>query len=51
MRGKLSQAAVAREQDLTRGQRLWERMLEYRHTAKLSLSRAKLLLASYKETE
>ena len=51
MRGKLSQAAVAHEQDLTRGQRLWERMLEYRRTAKLSLSRAKLLLASYKNTE
>ncbi len=35
----------------TRGQRLWARMLDYRQTAKLSLARAKLLTASYKETE
>lgn len=35
----------------TRGQRLWERMLEYRQKTRLSLSRAKLVTASYKETE
>ncbi len=35
----------------SRGEALWARMLEYRHTAKLSLARAKLLSASYKETE
>jgi len=35
----------------TRGQKLWERMLEYRQQARLSLSRAKLVTASYKETE
>lgn len=35
----------------TRGQRLWAQMLEYRHSSKLSLARAKLLTASYKETE
>jgi formate C-acetyltransferase len=35
----------------TRGQKLWERMLGYRQKAKLSLARAKLVLASYRETE
>lgn len=51
MSESLSKAVVADEHDLTRGQRLWERILGYRQTAKLSLSRAKLLTASYKETE
>lgn len=37
-------------QVLTRGQMLWQRMLEYRQSAKLSLARAKLLTASYRET-
>ena len=36
---------------LTRGQRLWQRMLEHRRLAKLSLARAKLVTASYRETE
>lgn len=36
---------------LTRGQRLWQRMLEHRQRAKLSLARAKLVTASYRETE
>ncbi len=51
MSTNLSQAAVDWKENMTRGQRLWERMLEYRQTAKLSLSRVKLLVASYKETE
>lgn len=36
---------------LTRGQRLWERMIEYRRTARLSLWRARLAAESYRETE
>ncbi len=51
MSENLSKAVGDGKHDLTRGQRLWERMLEHRQTAKLSLSRVKLLVASYKETE
>jgi pyruvate formate-lyase/glycerol dehydratase family glycyl radical enzyme len=36
---------------VTRGQKLWERMLEYRRTGKISLARAKLLKKAYEETE
>jgi pyruvate formate-lyase/glycerol dehydratase family glycyl radical enzyme len=35
----------------TRGQRIWNRVRDNRHTAKLSLERARLITASYKETE
>ena len=35
----------------SRGSRLWNRMLDYRQSAKLSLARANLVTASYKETE
>ncbi len=45
------QTLVRNGQGLTRGQRLWERMLQYRQTARLSLSRAELITESYKETE
>jgi formate C-acetyltransferase len=51
MNKKMNEAIVTDDQVGTRGQRLWERMLEYRQTAKPSLSRAKLLTASYRETE
>ena len=51
MNSNLQEATDSEYRDLTRGQMLWQRMLEYRRTAKLSLARAKLLTASYKETE
>ncbi|MBI2910310.1 MAG: glycyl radical protein [Chloroflexi bacterium] len=35
----------------TRGQRLWQEMMEARRNARLSLHRGRLLTASYKETE
>jgi pyruvate formate-lyase/glycerol dehydratase family glycyl radical enzyme len=35
----------------TRGQRIWRRVRDKRYTAKLSLARARLITASYKETE
>jgi pyruvate formate-lyase/glycerol dehydratase family glycyl radical enzyme len=35
----------------TRGQRVWSRLHDKRYTAKLSLARARLITASYKETE
>lgn len=44
-------ATVPDKQTESRGERLWKRMLDYRQNAKLSLARAKLLTASYKETE
>ena len=37
--------------ELTRGQRLWNRMRDELDKGKLSLARARLLTASYKETE
>ena len=39
------------EKKLTRGQRLWGRLLEARKTAPVSQWRAKLLTDSWKETE
>jgi len=36
---------------LTRGQRLWEKLVEVRRTAPASIERAKLVTASWKETE
>jgi len=39
------------ESNLTRGQRIWNRLLALRSSGKLSLERARLLTASYKETE
>lgn len=36
---------------VSRGQRLWERALEHRKNARLSLARALLVLDSYRETE
>ncbi|MBU1209371.1 MAG: pyruvate formate lyase family protein [Proteobacteria bacterium] len=45
------EAIPSEKQAGTRGQKLWERMLEYRQKTRLSLSRAKLVTASYKETE
>ena len=45
------EGTLPRQEGVTRGQKLWKRMLEYRQRAKLSLARAKLLTASYKETE
>ena len=37
--------------ELSRSQRLWDRLLEARRTAPVSQWRAKLLTASWKETE
>ena len=37
--------------EMTRGQRLWSRLRDLRDTAPASLERAKLVTASYKETE
>jgi pyruvate formate-lyase/glycerol dehydratase family glycyl radical enzyme len=37
--------------DLSRGQRIWNRLREKRDTGMLSLERARLVTASYKETE
>lgn len=42
---------VSEESELTRGQRIWQRMRDLRDVGKLSLERARLLTASYKETE
>lgn len=42
---------VSEESELTRGQRIWQTMRDARDTAKLSLERARLITASYKETE
>lgn len=42
---------VGGKSDMTRGQMLWDRMLEYRRRARLSLSRARLVTESYRETE
>jgi len=47
-------AMVANDQDgkkLTRGQRLWLRLVERRRTEPISLERAKLLTASWQDTE
>ncbi len=41
---------VSEGQELTRGQRLWRVMRAVRDTGRLSLERARLLTASYKET-
>lgn len=50
----ITKAEISRDAErigLTRGQRLWRAMLETRRDARLSLHRARLLTASYKETE
>ena len=39
------------ERKLTRGQKLWNRLIELRRVSPISLERAKLLTASWKETE
>lgn len=46
----ITEPVAPAQETLTRGQMLWQRMLEYRQAAKLSLARAKLLTASYRET-
>ena len=51
MNRQMSAAIIPDNEAADRGQKLWERMLEYRQAAKLSLTRAKLAMASYKETE
>ena len=51
MFNKSNISTVPDKQTESRGERLWKRMLDYRQNAKLSLARAKLLTASYKETE
>jgi pyruvate formate-lyase/glycerol dehydratase family glycyl radical enzyme len=44
-------APLAGDSSCSRGQRLWEKALENRKDAKLSLARALLVLESYRETE
>lgn len=39
------------DEKLTRGQRLWDKLVRVRRTAPVSMERAKLLTASWKETE
>ncbi|MFC2022401.1 pyruvate formate lyase family protein, partial [Chloroflexota bacterium] len=51
MSGKISVTTVPGKRVESRGEILWKRMLDYRQNARLSLARAKLLTASYKETE
>lgn len=51
MSARMGELAVSPIGEETRGQRFWRRMLECRKTAKLSLARAKLVMASYKENE
>src|SRR4030043_284761 len=41
----------ASESSLTRGQRIWNRLRDKRDAGMLSLGRARLVTASYKETE
>lgn len=48
---KMSEPKTSEEQKLTRGQRLWDKVVEVRGTAPISMERAKLLTASWKETE
>jgi pyruvate formate-lyase/glycerol dehydratase family glycyl radical enzyme len=51
MSQKPGPSQASEEEKLTRGQRLWNRLLEVRGTAPVSQERAKLLTASWKETE
>ena len=43
--------AVSAQPEMTRGQKLWERIRDRRDKEPASLERAKLLTASFKETE
>ena len=47
----MSAARNAVIEEMTRGQKLWSRLLEERATAPVSLERARLLTLSYRETE
>ncbi len=48
----MEQAAMARDtEEMTRGQKLWLRAREARDTASISLHRARLFTAAFKETE
>src|SRR4030042_3972031 len=40
-----------KKETLTRGQKLWDKLVRVRRTAPVSMERAKLLTASWKETE
>jgi len=51
MNKKTDSTQIAEDEKLTRGQRLWNRLVVLRRTAPISLERAKLQTASYKETE
>ena len=46
-----SAKATSAEAEMTRGQRLWSVLRDKRDTEPISLERAKLLTASWKETE
>ena len=45
------QVNIGEDKELTRGQRLWLELVQRRRTEPVSLERAKLLTASWKETE
>jgi pyruvate-formate lyase len=47
----LSSEAGSAQSEMTRGQRLWAMLRDKRDTEPVSMERAKLLTASYKETE
>jgi pyruvate formate-lyase/glycerol dehydratase family glycyl radical enzyme len=48
---RLSSEAGSEKSEMTRGQRLWAMLRDSRDTEPVSMERAKLLTASYKETE